>query len=106
MANDLFRLVILLGLALVPVAVVSVAVLARGRWSAIGMALVFGTVCAVPGYMIGVSYFCLTEHGGNLCGLAAVFGTAPLGFSVGALGYAALSRAFSRDREEGISRSP
>jgi hypothetical protein len=105
LANDLFRFVILLGLASVPVAAVSVALLARGRWSPIAMAFALGAVCAIPGYMIGVKYFCLAEHAGNLCGLAAVFGTGPLGFSLAALGYAVLTRAFSRNRKEGSSRS-
>jgi hypothetical protein len=103
MTNDVFRLAILLGLASVPIATLSVAVLARGRWSAIGMALALGIVCTVPGYMIGVSYFCLAEHAGNLCGLGAVFGTAPMGFSVGALGCVGLIRAFSRSQKQGSS---
>ena len=107
MANDLFWLAILLGLASVPIAAVSVALLARGSGSLIGMAFVLGILCAIPGYLVGVSYFCLAERTGNLCGLGAVFGTAPLGFSVGALGCALLSRALSRNqKQETTSRSP
>ena len=61
MTSELFRLVLLLGLASVPVAAASVALLARGGMSRIGIALAVGLLCAIPGYMVGVSYFCLAE---------------------------------------------
>jgi hypothetical protein len=104
MTSDLFWLVVVIGLASVPVAALSVALMARGHAARIGIAFGIGLICAVPAYMIGVSYFCFAEHAGNLCGLAAVFGTAPLGFSIGALGCAVLSRALPRQQKDDAAR--
>lgn len=100
MTNDLFWLVILLGLASIPVAIAVVVVLARADFPRIGLALVVGLLSVVPGYGMGVDYFCLAEHAGNLCGLAAVFGTAPLGFGIGSVIAAALGRVWLRHRKQ------
>lgn len=104
MARFLFWLVILLGLASVPITIVSLALLSRGLGSSVA-AFAVGLVFVVPGYMMGVSYFCLSEHAGNLCGLAAAFGTAPLGFSIGALGGAAVIRVLARRTQGTTPRS-
>jgi hypothetical protein len=103
MIADLYRFAIALGLVSVPLAAVSVALFARGRLRRVGAAFVVGLLCAVPAYMIGVSYFCLSEHVGNLRGLGAIFGTAPLGFSLGALSCALLSRAILAKPKQGAS---
>lgn len=93
MSDDAWRLAILLGLASLPIAIVGALMLVRGRY--ILFALAVGLVCAVPCYSIGVRSFCV-DGAGNLCGLAGVFGAAPLGFSIGVLACAAMTRFFLR----------
>ncbi|HVT33909.1 MAG TPA: hypothetical protein VHE32_14775 [Rhodanobacteraceae bacterium] len=81
------------------------ALLVKGRHVAI--AFVVGFFCLVPGYMVGADCFCSSEGAGNLCGLGAVFGTAPLGFAIGASGYAMLRRFLSRGTKgTTLRRSP
>jgi len=42
-----------------------------------------GVVCGGFGYILGFVLFCLILDAGELCGLGAVFITAPLGFILG-----------------------
>jgi hypothetical protein len=90
------------GLLSLPIAAVAVFLLARGRHIAI--AFIIGLLGFVPGYMIGVDHFCASDSAGNLCGLGAAFGTAPLGFAIGSIGYAALSRFFAKDTKRAAAR--
>jgi hypothetical protein len=94
MPTNSFEPAIVAGLLSFPAALVAVVLLVRG-WHIV-IAFGVGLCCLVPGYMIGVDRFCSLEGAGNLCGLGAVFGTAPLGFAFGAAGYAALRRFCSR----------
>ncbi len=59
-----------------------------------------GLVFLVAGYALGVDRFC-KPNAGNLCGLAGVFGTGPLGFAAGSLGYALLFRWLRRTQKQG-----
>jgi hypothetical protein len=91
------------GLLSLPIAAVAVFLLARGRHIAI--AFIIGLFGFVPGYMIGVDHFCASESAGNLCGLEAAFVTAPLGFAIGAVGYAVSSRLFAKDTKRAARRA-
>jgi hypothetical protein len=95
-------LVMMAGLVSLPLAAIAVFLVARGRHVLIGFGV--GLLCVVPSYMIGVDRFCSIESAGNLCGLGAVFGTVPLGFSLGAVGYAVLSRFLSKDPKGTVAR--
>lgn len=68
------------------------ALLSRGRFLLIALAIAVGLACAIPGFWPGVNYFCMAADAGNLCGFAAVFGTAPSGFCMGAIGSLLLGR--------------
>jgi len=103
MSDGMFQLILLAGLASIPVALAGVALLSRGRFLVMGIAIAVGLVCAIPGYTLGVNYFCSANDAGNLCGFAAAFGTAPLCFCVGAIGSVLLSRRWLLSKKVGGS---
>jgi hypothetical protein len=94
MSDYLFRLILIAGLASIPVAVAGVALLSRGRFLLVALAITVGLACAIPGYTLGVNYFCIANDAGNLCGFAAVGGTAPLCFCIGAIGAVLVGRCW------------
>ncbi len=96
MSYSAFIFLILSGTASLLIAVFVTPWITRGRH--VLMALVAGALCLVPSYMFGIHEFCLVVPSGELCGLAALLGTAPLGFAIGTLMCAVLIRLLDRDR--------
>ena len=89
-----FQLTILVGMASVPVALICVFLVAGGLHGLLACAV--GAILWVPGCRLGVNEFCFSEGAGNLCGLAGVFGTGPLAFSLTAFAYAAVFWLFKK----------
>lgn len=88
------QLVMLAGLVSVPVALICVFLVAGGLHGLLACAL--GALLWVPGCKLGIDEYCFASDAGNLCGLAGVFGTGPLAFSLTAFAYAAIFRLFKK----------
>jgi len=78
----------LVGLASVPVALICVFLVTGALHGLLACAL--GAILWVPGCKLGINEYCFLDGAGNLCGLAGVFGTGLLAFSLTVLAYAAV----------------